>query len=253
MKFVQDHHINIETWSKLIKLLIIIAVWFPFSASVFTFSTWPIIGNNSWIKPISFTWVLIYIILLILFKKSISKSKYTFFLLFVCILSFDIHFIVISSACAYRFYGFPGVLIQNSLLLSAGIPISIYYFRYWNKVWESHRKHNETVVLDLENGRYDFLNNFDMSEDKVTKNQKKKLSGPSLANIVITSASIGSAIPVIFSKSGDYTIPIIIAWVLSIPFILGWLKVVVAIFYNYRKLAYYEKKIGKPIINGLLR
>ena len=42
-------------------------------------------------------------------------------------------------------------------------------------------------------------------------------------------------------------------WVLSIPFILGFLKMVVGVFYDFRKLFILpEKKCGKPIINGLL-
>jgi hypothetical protein len=46
---------------------------------------------------------------------------------------------------------------------------------------------------------------------------------------------------------------IAIVWVLSIPFILGWLKMVLGPFYMFNKLSYYEKKSGNRLSNGCWR
>jgi hypothetical protein len=163
------------------------------------------------------------------------------------------YFAASSSACIFRFFGINALIIQNLILIIASIFFCRYYYCYWNKVWESHKRHNETVAIDLENGRHDFLNNFDMNEDEVKKSKTKKLSNPAMINLAISIAPVGVAISFIFSKNNDHKTPLIIFWVLSIPLILGWLKMVMAGFYYFKKLSYYEKKIGKPIINGLLK
>lgn len=244
--------INKATWIKLNKLFKLMLIWFPFTSIVLVFIIWPIITNLSWTPAIVIPWFLTYISIIYFYRKWFIQSKFTVFVLFIAICSFEIFFVIISNACVFRFFGWHGFVLQNFLLFAIGFFFCRHYYHCWNRVWESHKKHNETTVLDLENGRYDFLNNFDMSEGVINKTRKWKLSNPPLFNLVFAIAPIGVAILLIFAKSKNYTTPIVILWILSVPFILFFLKLVVGVFLNFRKLSYYEKKIGKPIINGLL-
>jgi hypothetical protein len=168
------------------------------------------------------------------------------------ILIFNLVFLTLASACCYRFFGTRGLLLQEPLLFVAGLFICRYYFRHWSKVWESHRNHNENIAIDLINGRFDFLNSFDMSEGSIKKN-RRKMSNPAIMNLVLIFAPMGVSISMIFAKHRDYSTPLSIAWILSIPVSLGWLKMVMGVYFNFKKISYYEKKIGKPIINGLLK
>lgn len=251
MSLKNTNHINDATWQKLLKQLKLLLVWFPTLCVLQVGITWAMIGNLSWSFVIMILWLFPYVLIILFSRRWLTRSKFTLFSLFLMMSSFEMFFIIMSSACIYRFYGISGLWIQNLILLAAGIFVCRYYYSYWDRVWISHENYNETIALDLQNGRYDFLKNFDVSEDKINKSMKK-YSNQALVYIAATVAPIGAAIPLIFSKTGDYTTPLIIVWILSVPFILGWLKMVVAPFHLFKKLSYYERKIGKPIINGLL-
>lgn len=158
-----------------------------------------------------------------------------------------VSFIIWSSACAFRLFGINALLVQNALLLLYACGFFQHYFKYWSKVWESHKDHNENVALDLANGRYGFLNNFDMTENK-----KVKYSNPALMKMALAVSPIGGAITLLFTQHGDRTTPILICWLLSVPVILGGYKLVIVPVHHFFKISYYEKLIGKPIVNGFL-
>jgi hypothetical protein len=246
------YHINDPTWTKLKRVLQIVLVGMPFLSAVIAFVTWPIITTLSWAPAIAISCLLFCATVVVFHRLLMVRSKYTI-LLMACGLSlYELYFVTLSSACVYRFFGMHGILAQNLLLLATGSFLCRHYYHYWDGVWESHKRYNETVALDLENGRYDFLNNFNMDTDKLNKGHKRGLSRAALRDVALTIAPIGVGISLLFAKGRGYAAPIAIMWVLSIPFILGFLKMVVGVFYGFRKLSYYEKKCGKPIINGLL-
>lgn len=252
MNLKDKYLINNATWLKLKGYYIKgILLGFPFLSISFAFMAWAINDNIAWGKAVLFSGAIFYASSLLFWRFIFVRSKYTLLFANWGALTFiEICFIILSSACAFRFFGTIGVFVQSAFLLIAGVFLCRHYYIFFNKVWDSHKRHNETIVLDLKNGRYDFLNNFDMNEAKVKKTINQRLSNPAIMNIVafISPVIVGSSLML----RGKPDIRIIIPWVLSIPFILGWLKVLVAVFYNFRKISYYEKKIGKPIINGLL-
>jgi hypothetical protein len=224
----------------------------PFAASVFTSITWAIVDNISWIPVPSIPWAFLYIIVLLMHKSFFKRSKYTLLILFLMIALFAYSFAVMASACAFRFLHYPGLIMQTAILLIIVTFICGNSYSYYGKVWASNKFHNENVVLDQENGRYDFLNNFNMDESELKKQSGKQYSNAALTSLICMVSPVGVGISLIFAKGNDYTIPLIIVWILSVPVSLGFAKIIMGIFYNYRKLAYFEKKLGKPIINGLL-
>jgi hypothetical protein len=207
-----------------------------------------------------FSWLSVIIILLscfllktIIFHRFILfRSKYTAILLFEFLLFTTLLFVSLSSACVYRFFGILGLTIQSFSLLIACILICSYYYDYWYKIWKKHEKYNETEALDLEHGRFDIVSNFDWSEGKVKKVKGQNPQNPAIPAIVSIITPIGVSIPIIFGKFDDRTSPLIICWVFSLPAIFYLFKVDIGAFITVSKLFYYEKKIGKPIINGLL-
>ncbi len=252
MSLKNKYNIDDDTWQKLWKVFKTMVIWFPSACILLVVGTWAFIGDLSWAPVIIVLWLFPYLMIISFSCVWLVRSKFTVFVTFLMMFSIVIFFATISSVGLCSFFGLPGVLIQNLILFVAGMIVSRYYYIYWDRVWGSHEGHNKTIALDLENGRYDFLNNFSMSEDKINNSNTQRYSNPALINIALTVAPIGVAIPLIFSKFGDHSIPLIIMWVLAVPCTMGFLKPVVGSFYNFKKLSYYEKKIGKPIINGLL-
>ncbi len=251
MKLKAKYQIDNDTWKKL-KETYNLLLGSPFVAIVFAFITWPIINNFSWTLVPIVPWALFYLIILSMRIQFFKQSKYTVFLMFLSLSLFTYFFGVIASACVFRLFGTIGLFIQSAFLMLTGIFLCNRYFKYYDIVWESHKYHNENVILDQENGRYDFLNNFNMDEGKVKSQKGKYYSNAALISLIYLISPAGVGIGLIFSKNGNYLIPIIICWILSVPTTLGFIKPVMAGFYIYRKLSYFEKKLGKPIINGLL-
>jgi hypothetical protein len=181
------------------------------------------------------------------------RSKYSLFMSFYMISLVELYFLILSSAICFRFFGIKGLIIQETLLLITFIGFSIHYYPYWNLVWDSNKKHNENIALDLENGRYDYLNMFDLDERKVEKKHKEKMSNPAIVRLVAWILPISPAATLIYIKHHSYTVPLAFCWILLFFFILGVLKSIIASFVTFKKVCFYEKKIGKPIINGLLK
>jgi hypothetical protein len=254
MGLKEKYQINDETWKKIsgyyFKSCLLAS---PFMAFGFCFMTWPVITDLSW-SPIILIPLIAFIVPgLILAPRFLTRSKYGLFMSFYFISLIEFYFVILSNASCFRFFGINGLIIQDALLLIVIIGFSIHYYSYWNLVWDSNKKYNENVALDLENGRYDYLNMFDMDERKVEKRHKQKMSNPAIVALVSRILPISPAATLIFIKHHDYTIPIAFCWVLSLFFILGFLRTVIAAFYGFRKICFYEKMIGKPIINGLLK
>ncbi len=252
MALKDRYRIDELTWQQLWRHFTLQLIWYPLTFIVLAGFAWAVLDDLSWTPAIALLWLIPYLLTILLSQLWLVRSKFTMLVTFLMMLSLEMFFLIASDVCVYSFWSIPGLWIQNILVCIAGIILSRYYYLYWDQVWSSHETHNENVSLDLENGRYDFANRFVMSEDIVKHKKTKKYSNPALIGIAFTVAPIGVAIPLIFSKFGDHSIPLIVAWILSIPLILGWLKMVMAPFYLFRKLSSYEKKIGKPIINGLL-
>lgn len=253
MRIQDKYRINDITWDRLQKGYTYgILLGSPFAAVVFAFITWPIIDDFSWTLIPIIPWATLYIIILPMHNLFFKQSKYTIFILFLMLVLFAYFFAVMASACVYRLFGFTGIIIQSTFLIVSIIFLCRHYYKYFGRVWKSHKYHNENVVLDQENGRYDFLNNFNLDESKINRKKGKRYSNTALTSLIYLVSPVGGGISLIFSKDGDYTIPLIIGWFLSVPVTLGFTKIIMGAFYNYHKLAYFEKKLGKPIINGLL-
>jgi hypothetical protein len=210
-----------------------------------------ILEDFSWVPAIAVLWSLLYLPIVLFIRIWLIRAKFRLLVESTGAFLICMFFAIPSSACAYRFWGITGFRIQNLLMIAAAIFLSRYYYDYWDRVWESHEIYNETVALDLEKGRYGIINPFDTSEDKVKKNKTKKYSHSELIYIAAIVGPIGAAIPKIFSS---HTTPwdLIIGWILGALVSLGFIKSLVVAFYLFKKLSYYEKKISKPIINGLL-
>jgi hypothetical protein len=254
MGLKEKYQINDDTWKKTKgRYLKVFLLGTPYLAICFAFMTWPVITNLSWSPIVLIPWIVFYIPCLVSASRFIALSKYSLFMYLYLNFLLEFYFIILSSACCFRFFGINGLLIQSVLLLIAIIAFSKHYYSYWNFVWESNKNHNENVALDLENGRFDFLNMFDMDERKIQKKHKEKMSNPALVSLLAKILPLSTGTTFIFIKHHDYTIPLAFAWVLIFFFILGFLKNVIAVLNNFNKICYYEKMIGKPIINGLLK
>ncbi len=253
MGLKDKYQIDNKTWKIVQKKFIYsILLGVPVAAFVFSFCTWPIIDGFSWTLVPIIPWSILYIVALSIYSLFLTRSMYTLFALFLVLALFLYSFTVLASACVFRLFGIIGLFIQSTFLIVTGIFLCRHYYRYYGHVWDSHCYHNENTVLDQKNGRYDFLNNFNMDEYNIKKKSGEKYSNAALTSIIYMVSPIGGGIAIIFSKGHDYTIPIIIGWVLSVLASLGFTKIVAGGFFMYRKLAYFEKKLGKPIINGLL-
>jgi len=252
MGIKKKYQIEDYTWQKLKKGYMLVLFATPFITFVFTFCTWPIIDGFSWTFVPILPWSIIYLFALITYGSFFKRSKHTLLILSLFFLLITYFFAVLASAAIFRLFGIIGLIIQSICLLVTITFLCIHYFKYYGKIWESHKYHNENVVLDQENGRYDFLNNFNMDESKVKGKKDKNYSNAALISLIYLISPVGGSVALIFSKGGNYTIPIIIGWILSIPVTFGLIKPVMGGFYNYRKLAFFEKKLGKPIINGLI-
>jgi hypothetical protein len=248
----KKYQINIATWKKLKWIFNYAFGGIPFIAAGLVLGLFGIMENLSWLPGIIIA-LMCYLTTTIIFHRYfLLRSKYTAILLMENIILITAFFIVVSDACIYRLAGMGSFYIQNSILFILCIFICRYYYGYWNRVWDGHEKHNETVVMDLENGRFDIVNNFNWSEDKVKKAKGPKYYNPAVMALIPALIPISVAIPIVFGKFGNRSAPIIIAWVLSFPMIFFFFKADMAAFLAVKKLFYYEKKIGKPIINGLL-
>jgi hypothetical protein len=158
-------------------------------------------------------------------------------------------FAVLGSACIFRLFGTFALVAEIGTKMLAGLTIATFYFRYWHKVWESHKGHNESVI-DRDNARYDFLNGFNMEENEVKKKAGKQYSNPAVMGIVYLIAPMGVGIGMILFRSQQHNLAFGLMATLSFPVALGFLKPFTSLFYIYHKLIDYEKRIGKPIING---
>ena len=252
MDLKKKHKIDDETWQKLKKGYKLLLFGTPFLTFFFASGTWAIIDGFSWSLVPILPWSIIYLFALITYSSFFKNSKHTLLIMLLFLLLVPYFFAVLSSAAVFRFFGTSGLLIQSMFFIVTSVFLCIHYYKYYGKVWESHGYHNENTVLDQENGRYDFLNNFNMDEYKIKKKSGKKYSNTALTSLIYMVSPIGGGIAIIFSKGHDYTITIVIIWLLSVFTSQGFIKIVAGGLYMYRKLAYFEKKLGKPIINGRL-
>lgn len=252
MSLKQKFQINDAAWNKTKSSFIRILWGIPFLASVFSFVTWPIITNLSWCSAVTIPCAILYVMCIVLYSQYLTQSKYTLFFSTCVVSLFVWGMIIIADACCYRFFGTTGLLIQNLVLIPTGIFLCIHYYYYWSKVWDSHKKHNETVMMDLVNGRYDCLNNFNLDEKNDKKAKKQRPSIAALSGLALQIAPVGVVIGTLFSRHGNYSVPCAICWPLSFAVAIGCFKLIMAGFIHSSKLSQYEKKIGKPIINGLL-
>ena len=248
----KNYQVDNYTWKQLKNKFLLVVFGTPALTFGITFCTWPLVDGFSWSLVPVIPWSIIYLFSIFTCGMFFKSSKHTLLILFLLQTLVMYFFAVLSSACVFRIFGTNGLFIQSTFLIATGIFLCKHYFKYYDTVWESHKYHNENVVLDQENGRFDFLNNFNMDESKVKGKKSKYYYNSALISLVYLISPVGGAVALIFSKGGNYTIPIIIGWILSIPVTLGLIKPVMGGFYNYRKLAFFEKKLGKPIINGLI-
>ena len=181
-----------------------------------------------------------------------KRSKYSVFVHLLFIILFVYFLAVLASACVFRLFGNIGLVINSIFITISGIFFHHNYYKHWDDVWNSHSFYNENTAIDQENARFDYLNGFNIDESKVNKEAGKKGSNPALVALISSIAPIGVGIGLIFSKFNMHKFIFIIIWIGANYTILGFTKGIAAYFYNYRKLAYFEKKLGKPIINGLL-
>jgi hypothetical protein len=248
MTLKEKYQIGDATWRKLKNLFLLITGGYSLIFFVLFGMVGAMLdGDFSWSLVIAILWFYHYLFIVPFWHLWFIKSKIYFLTGFLYLLQIGFIFIIPSEACAFRLFGKTAAILQGILIAAYFITFFKYYYNYWAKVWDSHKEHNEGVILDLANGRFDLLNNFDMTEAKI-----KKYSNPVLTNIALTVSPIGGAITLLFTKHDNWTAPLIIFWVLSIPIIIWGGKALVSPIYNFRKIAYYEKLIGKPIINGLL-
>jgi len=248
MTLKEKYQIGDATWRKLKFIFLHVTVNFslifiPVAGGVVALLD----GDFSWIPVTAILWFYPLLFVVPFWQLWFVRSKYTNIVILLYIIESGFIFIILSSASVFRLFGSSALLIQNILLIAYVVLSFPYFFKYWTKVWDSHKYHNENVALDLVNGRFDLLNNFDHSENKIGK-----YSNPALVNIALAISPVGGAITLLLTKHGDRTTPIIIVWLLSIPVILWGYKLVVGSFVDIIKLSHYEKLIGKPIINGLL-
>lgn len=157
-------------------------------------------------------------------------------------------FLAMASTCIFRLFGINGLVVGVIAIAITSVVIVIKCTKYWNDVWESHRENNENSVLDLVNARYDYLNPFNMDEHKVKKKSGKQDSNLAIPTIISICAPIGASIGLMLSGKSQIMDVLVVGG--SLTFGLYVLKSVSHSFFLYRKLAYYEKKIGKQIING---
>ncbi len=253
MGIKEKYQIDDATWKVVQKKFVYgILLGIPFAASVFAFCTWPIIDGFSWTLVPIIPWGILYMIALPMYSLFLVRSKHTLLVMTLALLLFSYSFAVLASASVFRFFGALGLIIQSVVLLLTSVFLSTHYYKYYGKVWESHDYHNEEVVLDQENARYDFLNHFNLDESKLIKKTGKGYSNPFFISLISFIAPLSVAGGIILSRNGMGVLVIVIGWVLSAPVSLGFIKPLMGNFYNYRKLAYFEKKLGKPIINGLI-
>lgn len=248
MSIKKQYHIDDATLDKLKRSYILILLGSPFVASVFSFLTWPIIDGFSWTLVPLLPWSLCYVFFLFSYKSYFIHSRRTLLILTINIALFVFYFGTMASACSYRIYSMYGLIITISLLVIIAIIIFTRSYPYWNTVWQSHINCNKLEILDLNNARYDFLNNFNMTENK-----KKEGKSLSLIPILSSIIPVASGLGIILSKKDHITWILVLGMILCSFATLGFIKTLTGSFYNYRKLIYFEKKIKGSIINGLLK
>lgn len=252
MSIKEKYRIPDDTWEKIKKAFLLVVFATPFMAGIFSFLTWPIVDGFSWSLVPVVPWALFYFYAIATCIPFLKRSRHTVLIISILILLIAYFFASIGFASIFRLFGKSGLLILLSVLMPASVVVCIRYFKYWEKVWESHRFHNEETVLDLKNGRYDFVRNFDMDESILKKKKQRQYSNPAIMSIIYMIAPLGVGLGMILHRSEQFTFTFALLAALSIPASLGFLKPFAASLLMYRKLSFYEKQIGKPIINGLL-
>lgn len=252
MSVQKKHNINKDTWEKLKKTFCFLLWAIPFITFSFSLIICAVLDNFTCFIIPGFPAITTYFYLIFFHKYFFSYAKHSKIISSAILFLIPYFFSISGLACIYRIFGKSGLLILLSVLIPVSVVVCIRYFKYWEKVWESHRFHNEETVLDLKNGRYDFVRNFDMDESILKKKKQRQYSNPAIMSIIYMIAPLGVGLGMILHRSEQFTFTFALLAALSIPASLGFLKPFAASLLMYRKLSFYEKQIGKPIINGLL-
>lgn len=252
MKIKDNNKIDDNTWLKLKKGFKLMVFGTPFMVIVFSFLAWVMTDNLIWMLVPTIPWVFVYLFGICTCISFFKYSRHTLLMLSLLTSLCGYFFLSISSACVFQLFGPYGIVIQILIGCFMGYYVSSCCYKYWDKVWESHRSYNENEAIDLKNGRYDLSNNFNMDERIVKGGINKKYSNPALMSLVVSISPMGVGIGMMLYRGQQFTVASVLVGSLGFITAFGILKYSCAIFYMYRKLAYYEKQIGKPIINGLL-